>query len=81
MVTFAAFWWENADVSKTEGVCDMIHISELIAKKMVKGFTCEHEISKDKMDYIFIKLKNNTILAQLGRSSYRPSLASRFYHN
>ena len=59
----------------------MIHISELIAKKIVKGFTCEHEISKDKMDYIFIKLKNNTILAQLGRSSYRHSLASRFYHN
>ena len=47
----------------------MIHISELIAKKIVKGFNCEHEISKDKMDYIFIKLKNNTILAQLGRSS------------
>ena len=38
MVTFAAFWWENADVSKTEGVCDMIHISELIAKKNCQGF-------------------------------------------
>ena len=23
----AAFWWKNADVSRTQGVCQMIHIS------------------------------------------------------
>ena len=25
----AAFWWKNADVTRTQGVCQMIHIFEL----------------------------------------------------
>ena len=24
---FADFWWKNADVGRTKGVCHMIHIS------------------------------------------------------
>lgn len=59
----------------------MIHIFELFAKKIIKDFSCEPEISEIQIYYILIKLQINPILVQGGRSCYRPSLAGRIYHN
>ena len=59
----------------------MIHIFELFAKNILKDFRCKHEITKAQNDYILMALQNNDILVQGERSCYRPSLASRFYHN